>query len=113
MGPEDNPADDVQPTKEDWESYEAQELSSKPTSCSLCGAEAGIEHKADCPVWKFGPKIARTPMSERENQLWNEMLAFVRNVHESTEGQQAPPECVWREIADDLLKRIGESEDTR
>lgn len=36
MGPEDNPADDVQPTKEEWEAYEANR--NTPGPCTHCAS---------------------------------------------------------------------------
>ena len=36
MGPEDNPADDIQPTKEDWDAYEASQQKVFD-NCNVCG----------------------------------------------------------------------------
>jgi hypothetical protein len=48
MGPEDNPADDVQPTKEEWEAWERR----KAFTCKVCGNwpdETGeLEHGRGC-----------------------------------------------------------------
>lgn len=36
MPPEDNPADDVQPTREEWDAYEERERRVF-TNCNVCG----------------------------------------------------------------------------
>lgn len=48
MAPEDNPMDDVQPTKEEWEAYEARRQAIRPHSVTACPECDDVENLC-CP----------------------------------------------------------------
>lgn len=49
MPPEDNSADDVQPTREEWEAYEAE----RKVKCPLCGKLVNITSWTDDTRWRY------------------------------------------------------------